>query len=426
MAMGGDANDNETTAEAALFHRWRRLRERCTSELYGGELINLDSITRLREKLDLLEKELIAYQKEQDASGDQYWLKMPSLKMLAEIRETIEDFRFQLDSYDVDRCPEPVDTPNAPDEVQADVLDEETFIEFGLYDEVKLELPPDPSSKYGDLRPLRSTLQGNIMFGIDKETGHHVALKLSSKTAVFKQESLTGDRVIEDPINEMRLLEQLGNPGHRHVIRLLETLEDDENYWMALEFASGGELLDLIYQSGRLDEQTASKYYWQLIKALEYIHAQNICHLDLSPENILLTQDGDIKLTDFGLARVFDAIRPFAACHTTKPGKIGYMSPEIFAGREFFGPESDVYSSGVVLFIMLFGCPPYQIASLSDLRFRLLYCGEIRVLLRKWRLSASPLVLDLLSRIICESADRLSVQDILAHPWLEHHEAGTS
>lgn len=187
-----------------------------------------------------------------------------------------------------------------------------------------------------------------------------------------------------------------------------------------MEFASGGELFDIVYESGKLKEESATRYFLQLARALEYIHSQGVCHLDVSLENLLLDGNGELKLTDFGLARQFDHINPFAGCSITKPGKIIYMSPEIFAGRDFFGDQADLYSAGVVLFLMLFGCPPYEIPAASDRRFRLIFYGEIAELLRVWQISASPLALDLLSGLLCSADERMSIQDVLDHPWLSN------
>ncbi|CEP01776.1 hypothetical protein PBRA_008718 [Plasmodiophora brassicae] len=397
-----------------LVRRWNELRERCTSEIVSGRA-DRHMLRGLQVKLDALDREIASYQR-QEGPVDPYWVEMRTNKVLCDLREAVENARFLLESV-------PAAADAAEPGSASDLVDDDSpFILFESPndDEVKATTPTaaDPGQRYKCVRTVRSTLQGKLVFGIDRSTGDHVALKLSAKSAVLRQESLKGDKVLEDPINEMHLLEQLGDPGHPHVVRLIESLEDDEHYWMVLEFASRGELFDVISESGRLDENTAAKYFLQLAKALEYIHSHNVCHLDLSLENILLDDHGDLKLTDFGLARSFDAVRPFPPCPVTKPGKIGYMSPEIFAGQAFYGPQADIYSAGVILFVMLFGCPPYELPTLADRRFRLLYCGEIRELLRKWQMSSSPLALDLLSGLLCAAEDRLTLRDVLQHPWL--------
>ena len=113
---------------------------------------------------------------------------------------------------------------------------------------------------------------------------------------------------------------------------------------------------------------------------------------------------------------------PFAPSSTNKPGKMGYMAPEIFSSRAFSGPLADVWSMGIVLFISLFGVPPYQIPAASDQRFALIFQGQIQRLLQAWRMTevASKDAVDLISRMLSEESKRITVDEIMQHPWLKN------
>lgn len=111
---------------------------------------------------------------------------------------------------------------------------------------------------------------------------------------------------------------------------------------------------------------------------------------------------------------------PYAGIKKTKPGKLGYMSPELFASLPFYGHLSDVYAMGVVLFIMLTGVPPYQSPAIADQRFKLIYEGQIGKLLTAWNMPniMSRAARDLLSRMMCPPEQRLNIQQVLAHPFV--------
>ena len=110
----------------------------------------------------------------------------------------------------------------------------------------------------------------------------------------------------------------------------------------------------------------------------------------------------------------------FAASSSNKPGKMGYMAPEIFSSLPFSGPLADVWSMGIVLFISLFGVPPYQIPARSDQRFALIFSGQISRLLAAWKMTevASADAVDLIARMLCAEERRISVDEVLSHPWL--------
>lgn len=217
----------------------------------------------------------------------------------------------------------------------------------------------------------------------------------------------------------------LMHPGQRHVLQLLDECEDDQDLWTVLEFCGKGEFFDIVCAAQRFDERTARNYFIQLAQGVAYLHAHLICHLDLSLENMLMDDNDMLKICDFGVARLMslDSNRHLVAypgIQKNKPGKIGYMAPEMFAGHSFYGHLCDVWAMGIILFISLTGVPPYQLPALSDQRFRLIYTGHLHKLLAAWQMTniMSAQAQDIISKMLCPPAQRLNIQQVLAHPFV--------
>ena len=157
-------------------------------------------------------------------------------------------------------------------------------------------------------------------------------------------------------------LEVLSNTDHPHIVRHLDLLEDDINFYIISELVGGGELYDYILKVKRLSEKQAASVIRQVLLALNYMHQRNIVHRDIKPENILIDekpeQEGDsinVKLTDFGFACFFnkeDDLR-YAL------GTPNYMAPEITKKLKY-DKKVDVWSVGVVAHTILTGCCPFN------------------------------------------------------------------
>lgn len=123
-----------------------------------------------------------------------------------------------------------------------------------------------------------------------------------------------------------------------------------------MEMASGGELFDYIVQNQKVKEEIAAKFYSQLIDGIEYMHQLKIVHRDLKPENLLLDQNQDIKIIDFGLSNLYNE----GELLKTACGSPCYAAPEMIAGKRYEGVMVDIWSSGVILFAMLSGYLPFD------------------------------------------------------------------
>ena len=155
-----------------------------------------------------------------------------------------------------------------------------------------------------------------VKLGINKITGENVAIKILDKSKIKEKEDL--NRIIR----EMNILSKM---DHKNVIKVFQTLEDSENYLIIMEYCEGGELFNYIVKKGRLPEEEASFFFYQIINGVEYIFSKGIAHRDLKPENLLLTNNKTIKIIDFGLSNYFDWENNLI----TPCGSPYYASPEM-------------------------------------------------------------------------------------------------
>lgn len=149
------------------------------------------------------------------------------------------------------------------------------------------------------------------------------------------------------------------NLDHPNIIKLYETFEDSRNIYLVMEICEGGELFDRIIDKGQFSETEARVIFTQMIQAINYCHSNGIAHRDLKPENFLFltkAEDSPIKVIDFGLSKHFDEKGGHSAM-TTRAGTPYYISPEVLSGN--YDESCDIWSSGVILYILLSGVPPF-------------------------------------------------------------------
>lgn len=272
------------------------------------------------------------------------------------------------------------------------------------------------SPSFGDFvvqKHVATALLGDVKLATHTSSQHKV---------IIKSTHLNRHSPIENPISEVQWLLKAKHP---HVVDIIgEITEPSESiHWTILQYCSGGEIFDVIQKKGRLEEKDAGRYFGQLTAAVSHLHQQGLAHLDLSPENLLLDSNGDLKLCDFGQARMFTEgeLLPRPDRKRMLPGKEGYMSPELLSNCLGWNPVmADMWSLGVILFVFLFGVPPFKVAHSSDARFRYVFSGRLHLLLKAWKLDGlvSQDALDLLNHLLCPVNKRYSGSEVLAHPWL--------
>jgi serine/threonine-protein kinase len=209
-------------------------------------------------------------------------------------------------------------------------------------------MDPERIGPYQLLEKLGSGGMGTVYLGKHAETGRLVALKVL--TASLARES----GFVERFTREIDAMRKLKNP---HIVELFDAGQEGENYYYAMEYVPGETLLSLMRREKRLPWETAVDYSTQICRALKAAHDAGIIHRDLKPSNLLVTPEGTVKLTDFGVAQVFASSRL-----TSTGGIIGtaeYMSPEQAQGKRA-SKQSDLYSLGAVLYAMVTGRTPFS------------------------------------------------------------------
>ncbi|KAG8908278.1 serine/threonine-protein kinase KIN2 [Tulasnella sp. 403] len=202
---------------------------------------------------------------------------------------------------------------------------------------------------------------------------------------------------------------------HPYICGMREMIIHQHHYYMVFEYVSGGQMLDYIISHGRLRERVARKFARQIGSALEYCHKNNVVHRDLKIENILISQTGNIKIIDFGLSNLWNP----QAHLSTFCGSLYFAAPELLNAKVYTGPEVDVWSFGVVLYVLVCGKVPFDDQSMPALHAKIKR-GQVEY--PAW-LSAE--CKHLLSRmLVTNPATRASLSEVLNHPWMLRNFSG--
>ncbi|XP_031404112.1 CBL-interacting serine/threonine-protein kinase 23-like isoform X3 [Punica granatum] len=211
--------------------------------------------------------------------------------------------------------------------------------------------------KYELGRTLGEGTFAKVKFARNTETGEHVAVKILDKEKVLKHKMIDQ---IKREISTMKLVR------HPNVIRMYEVMASKTKIYIVLELVTGGELFDKIASKGRLKEDEARKYFQQLINAVDYCHSRGVFHRDLKPENLLLDANGFLKVSDFGLSALPQQVREDGLLHTTC-GTPNYVAPEVINNKGYDGAKADLWSCGVILFVLMAGYLPFEESNLLAL-----------------------------------------------------------
>ncbi|TVU19844.1 hypothetical protein EJB05_36019, partial [Eragrostis curvula] len=216
----------------------------------------------------------------------------------------------------------------------------------------------------GSLRPPQRTIlmdryeigrllgQGTfakVYYARNLATGQTVAIKMIDKDKIMKIGLMDQ---IKREISIMRLVR------HPNVLQLFEVMATKNKIYFVLEYAKGGELFNKIAK-GKLSEEAARKYFHQLISAVDYCHSRGVYHRDLKPENLLLDENETLKVSDFGLSALAESKRQDGLLHTAC-GTPAYVAPEVLSRKGYSGPKADVWSCGVILFVLAASYLPFH------------------------------------------------------------------
>jgi len=292
-------------------------------------------------------------------------------------------------------------------------------------------------TRYKKGRDFKPSQFGNVRIGKDMRTDEFVVIKECLRHCIRDREDVYGCHTLENVNKEIEIHRKISNDedGCPFILKLLDDVQDEKYVYLILEFASGGELGD--YINARNQEiknalartrgrprcleswwEESRKFMKQLLIAVNYLHDRNICHRDLSVENIVLDENFNVKVIDFGLAT---HCKEYG--HLSPVGKMKYMSYECYDERQKYnGKDNDMWCLGIVLYYMLFVKHPWRIPASNDTRFESIFGiqgGTGKYLKKKKLLRRAPRpALDLFDKIFIAQKSRITVRKAQQHPYI--------
>jgi len=247
----------------------------------------------------------------------------------------------------------------------------------------------------------------------------HLKENQSYAVKVVENKSLADDENLEALETEIDILRQLDHP---YIVSLKEVVVTSKDTYIVMELLSGGELFNRIVENGSFTEAEAASLFAQILLSMEYLHSLNIVHRDVKPENILYLTEGanQIKLIDFGYAGMWSEEKPL----TGLCGTPDYVAPEVLTWYEDdehgtpYGKGSDLWSLGVLLYVILSGCSPFS-ADEEEAILALVQEAKYEFHEAEWK-DISPEAKDLISQLLMvKPEERLTMQQLLDHSWLK-------
>ncbi|OVA07799.1 Protein kinase domain [Macleaya cordata] len=278
--------------------------------------------------------------------------------------------------------------------------------------------------KYELGRTIGEGTFAKVKFAKNTETGENVAIKVLAKSTILKHKMVDQ---IKREISIMKIVR------HPNIVRLHEVLSSRTKIYIILEFVTGGELFDKIVRllkisifevlenfhsfitvmamqvhQGRLNEYESRRYFQQLIDAVDYCHSKGVYHRDLKPENLLLDSQGNLKILDFGLS----ALPEQGVLLRTTCGTPNYVAPEVLSHQGYDGSIADVWSCGVILYVLMAGYLPFDETDLPAL-YKKINAAEFSSPI--W---FSPGVKSMIHRILDPNPKtRIRIEEIKRDPW---------
>lgn len=262
--------------------------------------------------------------------------------------------------------------------------------------------PANRIGRYQIIKTLGEGSFGKVKLAQHLSTGQRVALKIINRKTLAKSD-MQGR--IEREISYLRLLR------HPHIIKLYDVIKSKDEIIMVIEYA-GKELFDYIVQRGKMPEDEGRRFFQQITSAVEYCHRHKIVHRDLKPENLLLDEQLNVKIADFGLSNIMtDGNFLKTSC-----GSPNYAAPEVISGKLYAGPEVDVWSAGVILYVMLCGRLPFDDEFIPAL-FKKISNGVYTL-----PNYLSPGAKHLLTRmLVVNPLNRITIHEIMEDEWFKQN-----
>ncbi|XP_045487242.1 serine/threonine-protein kinase par-1 isoform X1 [Pieris rapae] len=236
----------------------------------------------------------------------------------------------------------------------------------------------------------------------------HVITKSKVAIKIIDKSRLDEDN-LKKTFREIAIMKRLRNP---HIVKLYQVMESTHTLYLVTEYAPNGEIFDHLVSRGRMPESEAARAFAQMVAAVGYCHANGVVHRDLKAENLLLDKDMNIKLADFGFSNEYTSGSPLSTWCGSPP----YAAPELFEGRQYDGPKADIWSLGVVLYVLVCGALPFDGGTLSELR-SVVVSGKFRI---PYFMSQDCEHL-IRHMLVVEPDRRLTLRAVGRHRWLRTH-----
>ncbi|VDP02436.1 unnamed protein product [Soboliphyme baturini] len=245
-----------------------------------------------------------------------------------------------------------------------------------------------------EIRKVDSGFQDklNVLY---KASSLQVAIKIIDR---FRADAETR-RMIDREIEILKFVE------HPHIIKLYEVIEFEGRIYLVTEYAGGGELYEHMLKHVRFSEKEARRYFRQIVSAVLYCHYNGIVHRDVKPENLLFDKNNKIKIIDFGFS-TFCSGSPLSTFCGTPP----YAAPELFQGKHYDGLKVDVWSLGVLLYVLVFGGFPFPANSFLHFKHAVL-SGHV-----PFPSGISSACTDLIRQMLtADFHNRISLEQVIQH-----------
>lgn len=276
---------------------------------------------------------------------------------------------------------------NTPDNLQINIVRKNTN---RIRDEYKIWADNLGKGAFGEVRKA-----------LHLESGVYRAVKIIYKANASPEEQ-------KKILNEIDILRQLDHPN---IVKIYEYFEDAKFIYIVMELVTGGELFDKIQAVHHFSERKAAEYFLQILGGVNYLHKHGVVHRDLKPENILF-DDNLLKIVDFGTSKMYDTTKKMKKCHGTPY----YIAPEVLNGS--YNEKCDVWSFGVILYILLSGYPPFNGSTDDDILNAVLK-GKFSFDFPEFKYVSNAAKNLIKKMLTINVKDRPNVEEVLADVWFK-------
>ncbi|KAJ5902176.1 hypothetical protein N7495_002704 [Penicillium taxi] len=268
-----------------------------------------------------------------------------------------------------------------------------------------------PTGQWALGKTIGAGSMGKVKLAKNMDTGEQVAVKIVPRLSTEEHRS-TRETERADRSKEIRTAREaaiVSLVNHPYICGMRDVVRTTYHWYMLFEYVNGGQMLDYIISHGKLKEKQARKFARQIASALDYCHRNSIVHRDLKIENILISKTGDIKIIDFGLSNLFSP----RSLLKTFCGSLYFAAPELLQARQYTGPEVDVWSFGIVLYVLVCGKVPFDDQSMPQLH------AKIKKGVVEYPPGLSTECRHIISRmLVTDPKQRATLNEIMTHPWM--------